>query len=209
MLINAAKRWPKCVTTNLWPYGIRMANDVLNETLSFQDDQRSTPQQVFSGSKVLPNPKHWKPFRCQVYVLENSLQAGHIHHKWTQRTKVGIYLGQSRQHAQSVALVLDRNNGLVSPQFHLSFDPIFHTIKQDKLESMWQMKARFVTQREPSKPAKENSKRKKFANTGEHPQGHKRQRTALNGNERETPQDRANLQHRSDPLPPADNPDIR
>ena len=70
------------------------------------------------------------------------------------------------------------------------------------------MKSRFVTQREPLKPAKEKSKRKKVANTGEHPQGHKRQRTALNGNERETPQDRANIQHISDPLPPADNPEV-
>ena len=70
---------------------------------------------------------------------------------------------------------------------------------------MWQMKVGFVTQREPSKPAKEKSKRNKVANTGEHPQGHKRQRNAPNGNERETPQDRANLQHRSNPLSLADN----
>ena len=67
------------------------------------------------------------------------------------------------------------------------------------------MKARFVTQREPSKPSKEKSKRNKVAGMGKHPQGHKRQQTAPNGNERETPQDRANLQHRSDHLPPADN----
>ena len=73
---------------------------------------------------------------------------------------------------------------------------------------MWQMEARFVTQRDASKLAKEKSKREKVADTGEHPQGHKRQRTDLNGNERETPQDRANLQHRSDPLPPADNPKV-
>ena len=143
-----------------------------------------------------------------MYVLENSLQAGHIHHKCTQRSKVGIYLGRSPQHARSVALVIDRNTGLVSPQFHLSFDPSFNTVKQDKLESMWKMKARFVTQREPSKPAKEKSKRNKVADTSEHPQGHKRKRTALNGNERETPQDRANLQHRRDPLPSADNPEM-
>ena len=154
MLIHASKRWPKYVTTNLWPYAIRMANDVLNKTPSFQDNQRRTPQQVFSGSNILPNPKHWKPFECPLSVLENSLQAGHIHHKWTQRSKVGIYLGRSPQHARSVALILDRNTGLVSPQFHLSFEPSFHTVKQDKLDSVWQMKTSFVTQREPSKPAK-------------------------------------------------------
>ena len=70
------------------------------------------------------------------------------------------------------------------------------------------MKERFVTQRAPSKPAKENSKSNKVADTGEKPQGHKRQRTALNGNKRETPQDRANLQHRSDSLLPEDNPEV-
>ena len=187
---------------------IRMANDVLNKTPSFQYNHRRTPQQVFSGSHVLLNPKHWKLFGCLMYVLNNSLQSGHIHHKWTQRSKVGIYLGRSPQHARSVVLVLDRNTGLVSPQFHLSFNPSFHTVKQDKLDLMWQMNARFVTQRGPSKPAKEKSKRNKVADTGEHPQGHKRQRTAPNGNERETQQDRANLQHRSDPLPPADNPEV-
>ena len=92
LLIHAAKQWPKCVTTNLWPYTIRMANNILNKTTSFQDDQRRTPQQVFSGSNVLMNTKHWKPFGYPVYVLENSLQTGHIHHKWTQISKVGIYL---------------------------------------------------------------------------------------------------------------------
>ena len=107
-----------------------------------------------------------------------------------------------------MALVLDRNTGLVSPQFHLSCDPSFYTVKQDKLYSVCQMKARFITQRESSKPAKDKPKRNKVANTGEHPQGHKWQRTALNGNKRETPQDRANLQHISDPLPPADNPEV-
>ena len=63
-------------------------------------------------------------------------------------------------------------------------------------------------QREPSKPTKEKFKRNKVSDTGEHPQGHKQQRTALNSNERETPQNRANLQHISDPLPPADNPEV-
>ena len=43
MLIHTAKRWPKCVTTNLWPYVIQMANDVLNKTPRLQDDQRRTP----------------------------------------------------------------------------------------------------------------------------------------------------------------------
>jgi transposase InsO family protein len=107
MLIHANQRWPKCVTANLWPYAMRMANDVLNETPNMLDKQRRTSQQIFANTKVQPNPKHWKPFGCPVYVLDSRLQgAGGIFHKWKQRSKVGIYLGRSPQHARSVALVL-------------------------------------------------------------------------------------------------------
>ena len=149
MLIHAAKRWPKAVTTNLWPYAIRMANDVLNETPHLQDKTRRTAQQIFSNTAVQTNPKHWKPFGCPVFVLDRRLQAGSsIFHKWKQRAKVGIYLGRSPQHARSVALVLDRRTALVSPQFHVHFDPSFQTVKQDEMDSQWQLKAGFVTQKE-------------------------------------------------------------
>jgi hypothetical protein len=60
---------------------------------------------------VQTNLKHWKPFGCPVYVLHNRLQgSGGIFHKWKHRSKVGIYLGRSPQHARSVALVLSRNS---------------------------------------------------------------------------------------------------
>jgi hypothetical protein len=45
--------------------------------------------------------------------------------------------------------VLDRQTTLVSPQFHVTFDPSFHTCKQDKFDSKWQPKAGYVAQREP------------------------------------------------------------
>jgi hypothetical protein len=148
-LIHASKRWPNCVTANLWPYALRMANSVLNETPSMQDKTRRTAQQIFSGTNVMPNPKHWKPFGCPVYTLDSSLQTGNIFHKWKQRSRVGIYVGQSPIHAQNVALVLDRQTGYVSPQFHVAFDPSFHTVKEDQFDSLWQVKAGFVSQREP------------------------------------------------------------
>ena len=43
MLIHANKRWPTAITTNLWPYAIRMANEVLNNTPSMQDAKRRSP----------------------------------------------------------------------------------------------------------------------------------------------------------------------
>jgi transposase InsO family protein len=148
MLIHASKRWPNSVTANLWPYALRMANEALNETPSMQDKTRRTAQQIYSGVTIQPNPKHWKPFGCPVYVLDDALQTGNIFHKWKQRSKVGIYLGQSPQHARNVALVLDRQTGYVSPQFHVAFDPSFHTVKDNKDDSLWQVKAGFVSQRE-------------------------------------------------------------
>ncbi|KAI2509498.1 hypothetical protein MHU86_4875 [Fragilaria crotonensis] len=42
----------------------------------------------------------------------------------------GIYLGISMQHARSVALVLNLKTGHVSPQFHVTFDPKFETVRQ-------------------------------------------------------------------------------
>jgi len=51
-----------------------------------------------------------------------------------------------------VALVLDRGTGLVSPQFHVLFDPSFHTTKQDEFDSQWQLKAGFLATDKLRKP---------------------------------------------------------
>jgi hypothetical protein len=152
MLIHATKQWPKATTANLWRYALRMANMVMNETPNMKDTKKRTPQQVFSATTTNINATHWKPFGCPVYVLKEALQKGNIHHKWKQRSRVGIYLGPSPQHAQNVALVLDRTTGLVSPQLHVVFDLSFQTVQQEKLDSQWQIKAGFVNQRELQKP---------------------------------------------------------
>ena len=105
MLVHANKRWPKAITTNLWPYAMQMANDVLNETPHMQDVSKRRAQQIFSKTLVQTNLKHWKPFGCPVCVLDRNLQAGTaIFHKWKQRSKVGVYLGRSPQHARSCLL---------------------------------------------------------------------------------------------------------
>jgi hypothetical protein len=105
---------------------------------------------MFTATKVASNPKHWKPFGLPAYVLDNNLQGQGPFHKWRHRSKVGIYLGKSPQHSRNVALVLDRSIALVSPQFHVAFDPAFDTAKEITTKSMWQTKAGFVAQREPS-----------------------------------------------------------
>jgi hypothetical protein len=145
MLLHARKRWPTVITTNLWPYAVRMAATVSNATPSFQDEQRRTPNQIFAKTNVETNPKHWKPFGCPVYVLDDALQKqGGIYHKWKGRARMGIYLGQSPLHNRTVALVLNRATGYVSPQFHVKFDTGFQTIEKGDKDIEWQVKTGFV-----------------------------------------------------------------
>ena len=152
VLIHAAKRWPAAVEANLWPYAVRMANDSSNEmpSLAFRDGR--TPLQSFAGSRATTNPKFWQPFACPVYVLDKSLQSpGRIFGKWKERSRVGLYLGRSPTHARSIALVLNLQTGLVSPQFHVAFDPSFQTVKRTfeglPLEIKWQQATGFRSSR--------------------------------------------------------------
>jgi hypothetical protein len=144
MLIHAGKRWSKAITANLWPYAIRMANDVLNATPNSADE--IAPIAKWSNSPVSTNPKHWQPFGCPVYVLDEELQtAGASFSKWKERARVGVYLGRSPMHGRQVALVLNLQTGHVSPQFHIKFDPSFQTVRNEKSPpSRWQEKCGFV-----------------------------------------------------------------
>ena len=53
-----------------------------------------------------------------------------------------MHLGRSPLHARSVALVLNLDTGRVSPQYHVEFDPSFHTMRKSfggkSPKSSWQ-----------------------------------------------------------------------
>ena len=57
-----------------------------------------------------------------------------------------IYLGKLSFYSRNVALVLEKVTGRVSPQFHVYFDPGFHTVKQDGFESLWSVRSVFINQ---------------------------------------------------------------
>ena len=82
------------------------------------------------------------------------MQDGGHQHKWKERSRIGIYLGRSPDHAINVALVLDWTTGLLYPQYHVQFDRTFDTV-QDKsrgtLDLNWQLKAGFVWKVTPPK----------------------------------------------------------
>lgn len=171
MLIHATKRWPKAITANLWPYALRVANDVLNETPNLLTGK--IPLQEFSKSQVNTNKKHWHTFGCPVYILDNDLQSGKKIDKWSDRSKIGINLGKSPHHAKSVYLVLSLTTGLVSPQFHVKMDDKFDTIRTvyggNPPISQWQEKCHFMNNKDASvKSSSEKvpAKRKNKGTTG-------------------------------------------
>ncbi len=157
IIIYSNARWPKCISTELWPYAIRMANESINIVPSMQDKERRSPLQIFSKTKVNVECKHYAPFGCPTFVLNNELQQNKPFHKWNSREQAGICLGPSPLHNRNVALVLNRFTGLVSPQFHIRFDKNFRMVTQGNYESLWQQKTGFQDdpqqRTERSKPA--------------------------------------------------------
>ena len=147
MLVHASRKWKGSITTNLWPYALRMANEVYNNSPCFQLQNKMTPLQRVSGTSVQVNKKHFKTFGCPVYVLDNQLQLGKPFAKWKERARMGIYLGQSPQHNRNIALVLNRDNGLVSPQFHIICDNNFTTVVDDSSNANWMVRAGFVARK--------------------------------------------------------------
>lgn len=129
MLIHAQHRWPKAIDAHLWPYALRVANEVHNSTPTIGREDLKSPFELFANSEVMPNLNHFQPFGCPVFVLDNKMQSGKKLPKWEIRSRMGINLGMSTQHARSVALVLNLKTGHVSPQFHVSFDSKFETVR--------------------------------------------------------------------------------
>jgi hypothetical protein len=101
MLVHAQQGCPEAVTTNLWPYAIRMANDSLNATPSMQHHQKATPELLFTNTITT---KYWHHFGCPALVLAKPLQSSqNIYHKWKSRSKVRVYLGRSPKHYKEIA----------------------------------------------------------------------------------------------------------
>ena len=48
--------------------------------------------------------------------------------KWNRRARIGQFLGFSRYHSSTVALVWNLHTGFISPQYHVVFDDKFETV---------------------------------------------------------------------------------
>jgi hypothetical protein len=115
-----------------------------NETPTRQSPKIS-PIELFSSSKIKPKAQYSHTFGSPVYVLDDRLQQGKRIPKWSNRARVGVYLGSSPRHSRKVALVLNLATGHVSPQFHVRFDDLCDTLRPSSgtpfPRSHWQAKA--------------------------------------------------------------------
>ena len=141
LIMQACYKWPEAISQHLWPYAVRVANETRNYTPCTTSGM--IPIAAFSGTEEIPKMSHLHTFGCPAYVLVNELQMKRKIDKWKPRCRVGIYLGPSPSHASSMHLIMSPATGHVSPQFHVTFDDFFETIKQEtqQIQYGWQSKA--------------------------------------------------------------------
>lgn len=118
--------------------GVLLAVDIHN---LMPLDSGLTPMEIFCRTANSPSPfLNFHSFGCPVFVLEPTLHQNHKIPKWKPRSRVGVYLGHSPDHALSVPLVYSTTTGLVSPQFYVVFDNKFSMVKcfhANKIPSHW------------------------------------------------------------------------
>lgn len=160
MLILAMHNWKEAITIHLWGFAMVYASQICNSTL--REGELQTSLQKFAQVTESPNVNFFHTFGRPVYNLDPKLQiGGSLESKWSERARIGIFLGLSREHASSVSVVLNPDTGLTSPQFHVKHDERFKTVGIAAMKDIgrWQEKTH-IHEREPRK--KEPNKRRKL-----------------------------------------------
>jgi hypothetical protein len=130
MLLHAMIHWPDEMTIDLWPFAIEYACYIWNHTP--KTDSGLSPVEIFFNTKSDHSElQNLRVFGCPVYVLEPKLQDGKKLPKWSIIRRTSQFLGFSKDHASSVALVKNCCTGYISPQFHIILDELFTTIFSD------------------------------------------------------------------------------
>jgi hypothetical protein len=129
LLLHAKLVLPEYISTILWPFAWKCAEDRLNHLLHRSDGR--TPYETIAGiDSSSINVSNFHTFGSPCYVLDQRLQSGSsMIPKWEPRARMGIYVGRSPSHASNVALELNPRTGHVSPQFHVVFDDDFTTVE--------------------------------------------------------------------------------
>lgn len=131
MILHSESRCPEEIIRNLWPYALRVAVTNRNDTPK-KHNQGLTPLEAFTGIRLRNNMKNKHPFGFPECVSRKEVQSEFKPGKWTDRSRQGIYLGNSPCHAINVSLVLNPYTGYIIPQFHFIHDESFQTVKGEQ-----------------------------------------------------------------------------
>ena len=142
MMLHAAMRSADgSLNTDLWPMAMDYAVWIYNH-LPRRDSGASPeelPTRTTSDTPLLLADCH--VWGCPVFVLEPKLQKSGIKiPKWHPRSRRGILMGFSPQHSTLITLILNLASGSITPQFHVVFDDMFHTVASpdDDLPEIWE-----------------------------------------------------------------------
>ena len=139
MLIDAAIHWSGEVDLDLWPLAMDHAVWVWNNTP--KQGVGFSPLELFSGVRSNHSElNRLHVWGCPSYVLEADLQtSGKSIPKWSKRSRLGQFLGFSKEHSTTVGLIRNVTTGRISPQYHVVFDDYFSTVSttfQDPVDSL-------------------------------------------------------------------------
>ena len=142
-LLHAKVRWSRAITLNVWPYALRMENQLHNNIVNRKT--KESPLERFCGIKVENNlnKAHTFGYPVYVYIIPHSSIP-----KWNPLARLGVNLGPSPNHARSVSLILNLTTGLVSPKFHINRNEIFETVRpaatNETTTSLWKRLSGFT-----------------------------------------------------------------
>jgi hypothetical protein len=129
MMLHSKMRWPKGVSTKLWPMAMKHAEFIVNHVPNVNN---VCPLDVVLKTVVPRHQlKNLHVWGSPCYVLDPKLQDGKKIPKFEPRSRQGLNLGWSPKHASTVPLVLNMTTGHISPQFHVLYDDWFTTVGTD------------------------------------------------------------------------------
>ena len=70
MLVHAKHHWPSTINAHLWPYALHTANNIHANTPRADADGQA-PIEVFSAGAAAASPRHYHPFGCPIYMLND------------------------------------------------------------------------------------------------------------------------------------------
>ena len=118
-LLHTSHRWPDAIHLSLWPSAMKNYVNLRNNIPStfikggkigrkhLPDTFSNSPLSKISGIEVKPNLAHYHLFGSPVYVLQAELRSYQSHKKWSDRTRVGIFVCHSPDHSSNVTLILN------------------------------------------------------------------------------------------------------